>query len=34
MEHIKKLIGQRIYLSPLQAEDAPQLFRCIDKLLR
>ena len=27
MEHIKKLIGQKIYLSPLQAEDAPQLCR-------
>ena len=25
MEHIKKLIGQKIYLSPLQAEDAEQL---------
>ena len=27
MEHIKKLIGQKIYLSPLQAEDAEQLCR-------
>ncbi len=27
MEHIKKMIGQKIYLSPLQAEDAPHLCR-------
>ena len=27
MEHIKKLVGQKVYLAPHRKEDAEQLYR-------